>query len=430
MNGIYTRQTLKERVMNMLEYRTVPCRRTEENKVGNGGNGQVYLTDDGKQVCKVFHVDHNLSQDKVERRYKRFCNEIQVQKKLAESMLGVLAVYDYSFPEEYSSRNPAWFTMPKANQFNVFRHHTLQHKLEELIELGEIIEQLHERRMAHRDIKPENVLVYQNHLCLSDYGLVWIDGENALTQSPERMGPIRIMPPELETCEDINGCDYRKSDVYLFAKVSWMYIKGDNNGFKGPYSRGSHQIYLEKETYGCVSFEPFHLMMLGATKDNWEERLDISGCLELLRQQLMMACGRLPNEMQQRYCLQEKFLLFDDVVQPDYKSYYDSEKISALFSSLIPGVEVEFSDGLERRIVKPKKYKILADNLMALYIEEPDRRMSRILFNTTLVEKHSDKIVFTTASLEEEAIKKYQQMRDTVIKGKNWGYISTDFCTD
>lgn len=411
----------------MLEYRKPPCKRSEKNKVGNGGNGRVYLTDDDRQVCKVFHVDNSLSQDKVNRRYKRFCKEIQVQKNLAELMSGVLSVNDYSFPEVYSSRNPAWFTMPKAKQFSIFRQHNIQHKLEELIELGGIIKQLHEQHMAHRDIKPENVLIYQNHMCLSDYGLVWVDGENALTQSSERMGPIRIMPPELEACEDINECDYRKSDVYLFAKVSWMYIKEDNNGFRGPYVRGSHQIYLEKEAYGCVSFEPIHLMMLGATKDNWEERIDISECLELLRQQLMMVCGSLPNEIQKRYCLQEKYYLVDDVLQPDYKVYNAPGKIVNLLSCLFPGAEIEFSDGLERRIVKPKKYKILADNLMALYIEGPDRRMSRILFNVTSVEKHSNKIVFMTSPIEKEIVKRYQHINDLVIEGKNWGYISTDF---
>lgn len=421
-------QMLQGRGMNMLEYKAPPCQMTKKNKVGNGGNGQVFLTNDGKQVCKVFHIEGNLSREKIGRRYKRFCKEIQVQKTLAESITGVLTVYDYSAPENYSNKKPAWFTMPKAASFNIYNGKSLQDKLKDLIELGEIIEKLHMWDMAHRDIKPDNILIYQNHVCLSDYGLVWIDGENTLTQSPERIGPIRITPPELEVCEDINRCDYKKSDVYLFAKVSWMYIKEDKNGFKGSYRRGAHQIYLEKEAYGCVSFEPFHLMMLGATKDNWEDRIDISECLKLLKQQLMIVCGELSNEIQERYRLQEECLFFDQVVPPDYKIYEDPEKIVALLDRIIPGVEIELSDGLEKRIVKPKKYKSLAKNLMALYMEEPGRRMSRILLNISLMEQHDKKIVFMTSQLEEGVVKKYQRPRDFIINGKNRGYISTDFC--
>lgn len=413
--------------MNMLEYRKPPCQMNENNKIGNGGNGLVFWTDDHKQVCKVFYIDKNLSRNKKERRYKRFCNEIQVQKRLSESMTGVLAVYDYSFPEVYSIKQAAWFTMPKTDSFIIYNHYSFQNKLKELIELGEIIAKLHEHHMAHRDIKPENILMYQQHICLSDYGLVWVDGENTLTQSPERMGPIRIMPPELEACKDINGCDYRKSDVYLFAKVSWMYIKEDNNGFRGPYNRGAQQIYLEKEQYNCTSLEPFHLMMIDATKDNWDERIDITECLKYLRQQLNIVCDKMSVEVQRQYALQEKFLLFDVKVQPDYKSYNDPEKIAALFNSLIPEVEIEFTDGLEKWRVKPKKYKLLADNLMALYVEQPDRRMSRILLNVTLVEKYENKIVFTTSAIETNTVKMYQHINDMVINGKNWGYISTDF---
>lgn len=168
-----------------------------------------------------------------------------VQSELADQMKGVLPVYDSYFPDVYSETDPAWYTMPKANKFFLFDKRTLEEKLRRMLELAEIISELHRKRMAHRDIKPENVLIYKGKIHLADYGLIWIDGEESLTLIDERLGPSRIMPRELEEREDIQKCDYQKSDVYLFAKVMWMYLKEDRYGFKGEYTRGEQQIYLD-----------------------------------------------------------------------------------------------------------------------------------------------------------------------------------------
>lgn len=40
------------------------------------------------------------------------------------------------------------------------------------------------------------------------------------------------MPPELENVQTDLDLDFRPSDVYLFAKVLWMTLKGDNIGFE------------------------------------------------------------------------------------------------------------------------------------------------------------------------------------------------------
>jgi len=66
---------------------------------------------------------------------------------------------------------PAWFMMPRANKFNVTIHKSIVQKLEDMLELGRIINEIHACHMAHRDIKPENILIMNNQIYLSDYGM-------------------------------------------------------------------------------------------------------------------------------------------------------------------------------------------------------------------------------------------------------------------
>lgn len=168
------RQIQKERAKNMLEYKLAPCDLKRSKEIGRGGNGKVVLVTDShspETVVKYFSVDSKLSKELKERRYKRFCREIKVQEYLGNSIEGILPVYDYCCPEESVEERPAWFMMPRANKFNITIQKGIVQKLEDMLELGRIINEIHARHMAHRDIKPENILIMNNQIYLSDYGM-------------------------------------------------------------------------------------------------------------------------------------------------------------------------------------------------------------------------------------------------------------------
>ena len=404
--------------MNMPEYKMPPCQICREKTIGKGGNGTVYIANDQQFVCKVFNVDDGLSKEKKEKRYKRFCQEILTQKRLFGKINGVLPIEDYSYTNSLLNDKPAWFMMPKAERFSVHKKKRLDEKLKDMIELGQILAELHSLNIAHRDIKPDNILKYNNKIHLSDYGLVWISGESKLTNVPERMGPIKIIPPELESCEDINGCDYMKSDVYLFAKVVWMYIKGDNGGFKGPYNRGASQIYLDSKKYNFESFEPLHEMMMEATKDDWSKRSGISDCLEYLKEQLLIVRGEINNDELNKLKLKENLDFFNCTVSSDYKVYEEVEKIRMLLDVIIPQTEIHIDDGPKRTTVKPKKYKYLTEEVVALYEEQPDRRFKRTLINIIRAEIHKNEIVFETSHIDNANIQGVIRERDVVFAGK------------
>ena len=92
------------------------------------------------------------------------------------------------------------------------------------------------------------------------------------------------MPPELEKGEVLANMDFRPSDVYLFAKVLWMALKGDNIGFYGQYNRGEKMIYIDKKQYSEVpTFEPIHRLLTEATFKEMGDRISIQKCIQYLK---------------------------------------------------------------------------------------------------------------------------------------------------
>lgn len=348
-------QIRKESVKNMQEYRLPPCKVEEMKKIGGGGNGIVYQLPDSKQktVIKIFSADKKFNNDKRDRRYQRFCKEICVQKELAGQVKGVLPVYDHSFPVEYTEMKPAWYTMPKADKFMVRDKLSLVEKLERMLELAEIIRELHKRGMAHRDIKPDNLLIYNDKIHLADYGLIWLDGEESFTLVDERLGPSRIMPPELEEREEIRVCDYTKSDVYLFAKVMWMYLKEDKYGFKGEYTRGDPQIYLKLKQCSDKTMEPLHQLLEGATKHEWADRFLIDNCIDLLKREILILLGEFPVEEEQAYSKKERLLFYKANIKADATTYEDSKKITTFLYDMKPTLEISSMLWREKVVLHP-----------------------------------------------------------------------------
>lgn len=367
-------QIRKESVKNMQEYKMPPCDVTEENIIGSGGNGKVGIVPNCKRgtVIKIFSIDENLGKSKREKRYRRFCKEIRVQRELNDTIKGVLPVYDFSFPEEYSKEEPAWYTMPRAEKFEVWDGLSLMEKLQNLLQLANILKELQEKGIAHRDIKPENILVYEGQICLADYGLIWVDGEETITYATERLGPTRIMPRELEDRREIKNCDYTKSDVYLFSKVLWMYLKEDNHGFKGEYSRNDPQIYLKlKETKG-KTIEPLHILLEKATVDSWSKRPKIDECIERIIHQLLILKGDFPEEYERKYIIGEKLKFYRINEKSDYEVYETSGKISKFMKNMRELMKFQLYYNGTIYNLQPYTIKEKSDNFFILSQEEFD----------------------------------------------------------
>lgn len=350
-----------------------------EERIGKGGNGKVYLIEvlkgqeliakdwpdfhNGEFVVKLFSVESGNPRIR-EKRYTRFCQEVKKQLELSRLIEGVMPVIDHCLPEEYSDHSEAWYVMPKASPIKYIYRKSLEEKLGLLKDLLDIVEQIHKQGVAHRDIKPDNLLMLNDSLYLSDFGLLWTKESEHVTHEGERVGPIKILPPELESITKIAGFNYYESDIYLYAKVAWMILKGNTVGFYGPYSRGADQIYLDKKTFGCSTMEPIHCLIEGATEDRWEKRISIEKCRELLIEQLYVCKEQLPEEKEHCYKQQEESARFVATEEPDEKVYSEQGKINKYLNNVVKGYKLYVHTQNEKYLICPMLIKKEGDNFL------------------------------------------------------------------
>ena len=316
----------------------------ENRSIGSGGNGAVYnvelLSNNGFEfpiVAKFFEYE---GRDK-EKRYKRFKNEIMALNELKD-ITGVMKIIDKKCPQHVpQSKEEAWYLMPKAKPYKPTRTSNLYDKIIDMLQLAQIIKCIHDRKGAHRDIKPENILILDGRIVLSDFGLYWVIDEERLTNLNERIGPYKIMPPELENVHTDLNLDFRPSDVYLFAKVLWMALMGDNIGFRGQYQRGDVQIFLNKENFGdIITLEPIHKLIEEATFEEMDKRISIHQCIDYLELQRKLLNDRerelISNELISQLLYDEYCKMVVECAEPDEMIYEDASTIFNMLRGVIP----------------------------------------------------------------------------------------------
>lgn len=356
-------------------------------KVGKGGNGAVYDVDirgfDYPVVAKFFEYE---GEDKA-RRYERFKKEITIMCEM-ENCKGVIRVLDKNCPHDTPrKKDEAWFLMPKARNYKVNRNANLFDKLNDMLQLARIIEKIHKRGLAHRDIKPENILVLNENLVLSDFGLIWDVKDSRLTEVNDKIGPYKILPPELERIQFDMLLDFRPSDVYLFAKVLWMTLKEDNIGFRGQYYRGDMQIYLDKDVYGVATLEPIHKLMEKSTYEDMNKRIVIEKCIEYLKLQIQVLKGdtqeRIVGNFVRQLQYEENSREIISKSKPDELVYKDKHSIYEILGKVIPFADIYVKSLYDKENIKQiqvSDFNVSSNGICKLLYYYNGKRIREYLF--------------------------------------------------
>lgn len=362
-----------------------------ETNIGSGGNGCVYEINtleeenDKTYAVKFFKYDEKEDQVWVNKRYKRFCEEIDFLENEGKQIAGILPILDKHIPNEWPSEDEAWFMMPRAYNYEFWRKWSLLAIIQDMLAVAETIKDLHKRGIAHRDIKPANLLVYEGRLCLCDYGLVWRKPDERITAMNERIGPKQIMPQELEHVNIEKNIDFSCSDVYLFAKTLWIFISKNGNGFKGPYDRGREMVYLDKSDYRAVSLEPIHQLLEGATKDLMFQRINIYDCIKLLKDQIhILSNDPMWQDLRKYYCYMEETNRIIKCETPEEVSYTDETQIIEIINSIAKNANTYIIEtGEEKYSIPFSECKRFSRNVVCLF---------GFMFNGSIVKRYYCKV--------------------------------------
>ncbi|HUF35566.1 MAG TPA: serine/threonine-protein kinase, partial [Gemmatimonadales bacterium] len=194
-------------------------------ELGRGGMATVYLAQDLKHdrpvAIKVLHP--NLATTLGPERFQR---EIRVAAQLQHPH--ILPVYDSGTGEGL-----LWFTMPFVDGY------TLRERLRrsgplpvaEVVsivgDIGRALAYAHRREVVHRDVKPENVMIGDDHVFLTDFGVAKpLDraGDPQLTDVGTIVGTPAYMAPE--QAEASPSADHRV-DIYALGILAYEMLVGE-----------------------------------------------------------------------------------------------------------------------------------------------------------------------------------------------------------
>lgn len=161
---------------------------------------------------------------------RRFLQEIQVTRDLAAEHSGVIAVVDCWIPGAGETGQP-WYVMPLAEQSlegaTVFASDPVK-VLDLAIQLADVLEIAHSRKIVHRDIKPANLLMMPGgDVQVADFGICFLaDPDSRITgDAASTMGTPDFVAPELlggGAVESVGPA----ADVYSLGKTLYAILAG------------------------------------------------------------------------------------------------------------------------------------------------------------------------------------------------------------
>ncbi len=165
--------------------------------------------------------------------YTRFKDEVKVLTE-HKNIKGLLQIIDYHLPKNLKGQTP-WYSMPLATPLTKYIEGKLPEQIVDvIISVSKTLTELHGRGVSHRDIKPGNILVINNEIFLSDFGLVHYPTKEHITLRWKDLGPRWTIAPEMK--RDPRSADGKFADVYSLAKTLWILLIKEEKGFEGQYN--------------------------------------------------------------------------------------------------------------------------------------------------------------------------------------------------
>lgn len=343
-----------------------------EEQIGRGGNGTVRKAVCHELDCVCAVKEINTYEPNNSERIERFKREIETIHELNEKFDEefVIPIYDYAKDGE-----SLWYAMPRAeclkNRLKNFIH-PIEDKIFIIRKIGEIIAKIHEAGFAHRDIKPQNILLWNDKVFLSDFGLVWHSKFPRNTRTNEAIGPFSTIPPELlrGSAKFVKEPFY-KSDVYEYAKTIWIILTENYFCFPESYQRERENVFLELKNIRVTnansikSLEPIHELLEQATLFDMHDRPNIAECMDFIdRWECCLQDDAIADD-ENAVCTRKNILA---KIEPDKNMYVEPKKIIEGLTGLKEkfGLSILEEGTIENFNLKIKQCSLVDDFLISV----------------------------------------------------------------
>jgi serine/threonine protein kinase len=278
---------------------------TIEEKLGRGGNADVYCATDkngDKVALKLLKVNKSKY---FHEKYNRFKSEIKIVMQNQDNIKGIIPILRFELSDEPTEKNRPWYVMPLATP--LYDIIDSKKSIEEIVhcikEFAEILVQLHDKGIVHRDIKPSNLYRYKDSWAFGDFGLVDYPEKDDLTRKGEAVGPKATIGPEMR--RNAKDADGKLADIYSLAKTMWILLTGVNDGFEGQYSHKSKSIGLSNYQQRKKDFlAPLHKLIEESTSNIPQERPTARQFLKILNDWVT-----LNNNFEKRNLMEWEFVI-------------------------------------------------------------------------------------------------------------------------
>lgn len=170
--------------------------KVQNKPIGSGGNAKVFKAK--KSTGEILALKELKTGDRnFNKKRERFNFEIQIVREIQSELSGIIPVIDFALPDE---EGRYWYTMPLALPLNekLPKEIDMEGIAKCVIQLAEVMSDIHQRDIVHRDIKPSNIYWYNEQFCFGDFGLVDYPDKENLTATRESVGPRNTIAPEMK----------------------------------------------------------------------------------------------------------------------------------------------------------------------------------------------------------------------------------------
>lgn len=266
-------------------------------RIGSGGNGEVWICENGNNR-RAIKILKSLQQ----KAYERFKNEVYVLEK-NNDLEGLIPLEEKYLPELIKQNDIPYYIMPIAEKSeDILIQQSIESKVNAILEIAEILENLHKRKISHRDIKPANILYYESKFMLADFGLVDYPDKKDLSKTNENIGAKWTIAPEMR--RESSTADGFKADVYSLAKTLWIFLTNNFKGFDGQYTTDS---VIELRKYNSSSFtSTIDTLLFKCTDNDPKKRPNITQFIESLKEWQILAASFHESKRREWFDIQNK----------------------------------------------------------------------------------------------------------------------------